>query len=138
VSNEPVSILVPGRGLVNASALAVDKAVNEYDERLRFGFNETNQDWFIYILMERDFPAFYYVDGSPVYPIRGFGKEIPTPETAVNAIRQMDTWQNNFDLAVMNFENERQRKRLEMDTNERIEEAAMRSYHALKRGGYVA
>lgn len=136
MSNDTVSIMVPGRGLVNASALAVDKAVNEYDERLHFGFNEVNQDWFIYIHMERDFPATYRIEGQPVYPIRGFGDEIPTPENAVNALREMDTWQNNFDLAKMNHENE---KRLieQRKSDGLIDEAAERIFHAMRKEGMI-
>jgi hypothetical protein len=132
-----VSILVPGRGLVNASAMRVDAAVKEYDERLCFGFNEARGDWIVYIKMERGFPAAYHIDGVPVYPIRGFGNHIPTPPEVLDKIKEMDTWHNNFDLATMNWENEKRRMSGRSSVDDAIDEAAQRMTHAAKQAGLV-
>lgn len=85
-----MSILVPGKGLVNLEAMRVDSAVREYDERLCFGFNEANQDWIIYVQLERGSDSPYHIDGYPVYPVLGFQDRIPTPDEALRRLVQSD------------------------------------------------
>lgn len=125
--SSPQNILVPGLGMVNPAALRVNDAVKEYDERLRFGFNETNGDWIIYIVMPRDFDAAYFIDDQPVYPVIGFGTEIPSPEYALKRLYEADTRRQDV-LKRMNdanarLEAERKNDMAEFDADmaERIE-----------------
>ena len=106
--NHPTTIVVPGRGVHNIDAAAVNRAVEAHDERLRFGWNEKNGDWVVYIKMPPNFQAEYFIDGSPVYPILGFGKSIPAPGEAIARLNKADTRQRgNNVLDRMNKENEK-------------------------------
>ena len=101
-SPDKMNIVVPGRGVVNLDAERVNRAVQEYDERLRFGFNEVNGDWVVYIKMPRGFDAAYYIEGEPVYPVLGFQKRIPPVDEALGRIRLSDSWREGsriYDLA---------------------------------------
>lgn len=130
------NILVPGLGMVNPAALRVNEAVKEYDDRLRFGFNEINQDWVIYILMPRDFDAAYFIDGQPVYPVLGFGSEIPHPEDAVRRLYQADTVRNgNAILDRMNEDNDYLRSQKDKEMAEFDEEMAERVEFELRKEG---
>ena len=93
------SIILPnGRGVYNVKAAQVNREVEEYDERLRFGFNEANGDWVIYIKMPQGFDAAYFIEGEPVYPVIGFGKEIPEPGEAVKRLWKADTMQHGMKI----------------------------------------
>jgi hypothetical protein len=100
------NIILPDGREYNGRAEAVNKAAQEYDERLRFGFNEANQDWVMYIKMPRDFDSYYRIDGDPVYPVLGFGSEIPSPDTAVKRLYEADTLRQGHEfLDKMNRKN---------------------------------
>lgn len=92
------NIIVPGRGVLNLDAEAVNRRIQEHDERLRFGFNQVNGDWVVYIRMPRNFEAYYYIEGEPVYPVLGFGSTIPTPDEAVTRLREADTMQHGLGI----------------------------------------
>lgn len=86
------NILVPGKGYVDLDAVRVQRAIQEYDERLHFGFNETNGDWVIYVIMERGSESsLYVIDDKPAWPVIGFGETIPSPEEAITKLRASDT-----------------------------------------------
>lgn len=131
-----MSILVPGKGLVNLEAVRVDSAVREYDERLCFGFNEANQDWIIYIKMERDFDGPYYIDGVPVYPVLGFQHRIPSPEEALRRLVQSDALRQGSQildkLNADNLELQRERDKLAEDI---VEETAERLEYSFRKEG---
>lgn len=131
---QPVEILVPGRGMVNASAMAVDTAVQEYDELLRFGFNPANSDWVVYRQLPRDFEfAPYYIDDQPVLPVLGFGTEIPSPEQALKRLYETDAWRHGQKLYDnMLKENERIKKEQNQVYEDQMEEALERAEHALR------
>lgn len=87
------SLYVPGRGMVNLAATRVDRAVNEYDERLLFAQNPENQQWCIMIKLPPDHVAGdgIVLDGTTrVLPILGF-QDIPHPEDALKRLYQTDT-----------------------------------------------
>lgn len=131
------NILVPGLGMVNPEAMRVNEAVKEYDERLRFGFNEVNGDWVVYILMPRDFDAYYFIDGSPVYPVLGFGDSIPSPDEAVRRLYETDTLRHgDAILDRMNRDNEYLRVSHDKDMAEFDEEMAERVEFELRKEGH--
>lgn len=136
MSFSPISIYVPGKGDRNPRAERVNNAAVEYDERLRFGFNEENGDWILYIKMPRDFDAYYYIDGEPVYPVLGFGPEIPEPEAAIERLMAADTMrQGTKILDRINRENAKIEKARDDEASDRHEEVAERIEHALRQEG---
>lgn len=126
-------ILVPGQGIVNVDAMRVDTAVREYDERLRFGYNPTNQDWIIYIALPRDYEgAHYHIDGTPVMPVLGFGDRIPAPSEATRKLYETDAWRHGNKLYdKMLSDNEEQKRRNAEAMEEEIAEAQERIEHAM-------
>ena len=126
-------ILVPGRGLVNVEAMRVDTAVREYDERLRFGYNPTNQDWIVYIALPRDYVgAHYHIDNEPVMPVLGFGGRIPAPSEATRKLYETDAWRHGNKLYNrMLEENEKLHKKRQEEADAEIAEAVERAEHAI-------
>ena len=132
--SSPQNILVPGQGMVNPAALRVSEAIKEYDERRRFGYNETNGDWIIYIVMPRDFEAAYFIDGQPVYPVIGFGTDVPDPEYALKRLYTADSRRKNV-LKRMNEENARLEAERKNEMAEFDEEMAERIEFELRKEG---
>lgn len=83
---EQVPIWLPGQGVVDVRAARVDRAVQQYDERLRFGRNEANGQYAIFIKFP---PGDDYF--PELYPILGFGFDIPEPEAAIRRLEAADT-----------------------------------------------
>lgn len=128
------NILVPGKGYLDVDALAVDRRIREHDERLRFGFNEKNQDWVIYIKMPSNFDASYYIDGEPVYPVIGFGKTVPHSEDALKKLHYADTMRYGLEiLDKMNSNNEKLKEPYERKASEASGEAAEVKEWALRK-----
>jgi hypothetical protein len=122
--------------MVNPAAMRVNDAVKEYDERLRFGFNQANGDWIVYILMPRDFDAAYYIEGQPVYPVLGVGTEIPHPEDILKRLYRADTLRNGEAiLDKMNKDNDYLRKQRANEMAEFDEEMAERIEFELRKEG---
>lgn len=104
-----IVIEVPGRGLVNMDAMRVDKAVNEYDERLYFDYDQKQGHWVIWSKMPH---------GQPPYPICGF-KSVPSVEECLKFLYENDSrrhganelWQQHMREAEL----ERKRLAAEMD-----------------------
>lgn len=130
------NIVVPGRGLVNLEAEAVNRAVQEEDSRLRFGWNEVNQDWIVYILMPRGFDAYYRIEDQPVYPVVGFGSTIPDPRDAIERLRAADGRRHGFKiLNQLNKDNERVRQLGRDKQAESIGDTADRIEHMTRKDG---
>lgn len=126
-------ILVPGQGIVNMDALRVDTAVREYDERLRFGYNPVNEDWIVYIALPRDYVgAHYHIDGNPVMPVLGVGREIPPPSVVTRRLYETDAWRHGNKLyEKMLKHNEQVRKQQAEEAEAEIAEAVERAEHAI-------
>tara|TARA_R110000822_G_scaffold159419_2_gene299062 strand:- start:382 stop:810 length:429 start_codon:yes stop_codon:yes gene_type:complete len=77
-----VKIYIPGRGSVDSDVYKVDKAVNQYNERLSFRLNEDTGDYCIYMRMPRP---------EPDLPILGFGVSVPHPDVACKKLWESDT-----------------------------------------------
>jgi hypothetical protein len=137
-SPDKMNIVVPGRGVVNLDAERVNRAVQEYDERLRFGFNEVNGDWVVYIKMPRGFDAAYYIEGEPVYPVLGFQKRIPPVDEALGRIRLSDSWREGsriYDRMVK--AQERARAAQEAEAADLTGDVAERIEHEMRKQGHT-
>lgn len=131
-------IEVPGRGFINLEAEAVNRAVMEEDNRLRFGWNEVNQDWMVYILMPREFDAYYRINGEPVYPVVGFQNTIPEPHEAVERLRKADGRRHGMRiLNDLNKYNDDVRREAQDTGDAAIDETAERVEHTLRKDGYM-
>lgn len=75
------TIYVPGIGQTSTESRAVDKAVNEYDERLYFKQNEDTGQWCVYIKMPH---------GEAPIPVFGFD-QIPSPLFAIESLQKADS-----------------------------------------------
>jgi hypothetical protein len=137
-TSDAMNIVVPGRGVVNLDAEKVNRAVQEYDERLRFGFNERNGDWVIYIKMPRSFDAAYYIEGEPVYPVLGFKDKIPQVDEAVGRVRLSDSWREGsriYDRMIA--AQERARAAQEADAADITGDVAERIEHQVRKEGHA-
>lgn len=77
-----MKIYIPGRGSVDSDVYKVDRAVNQYNDRLSFAFNEAGQDYCIFMRMP--YP-------EPPIIILGFGQQIPHPDEACKRLWESDT-----------------------------------------------
>lgn len=77
-----MKIYIPGRGSVDSGVYKVDRAVNQYNERLSFKLNEDTGDYCIYMRMPSP---------EPDLPILGFGTTIPHPDAACKKLWESDT-----------------------------------------------
>lgn len=75
------TIHIPGIGETSTESRAVDRAVNEYDERLYFKRNEETGQWCIYMKMPH---------GEAPYPVFGFDT-MPSPLFAIESLVKADT-----------------------------------------------
>lgn len=83
-----VRLYVPGKGMVDASAFRVEKAVKEYDERLLFARNTDTGQWCVYIQPERD--------AEPL-PILGFD-DVPHPDDVMKELYKRDAWRRGNEI----------------------------------------
>lgn len=77
-----MKIWIPNMGDYDMRAWKVDRAVQEYDERLMFGRNEQTGDWCIFIRMPSP--------RDPL-PVIGFQDRIPSVDEALVKLRDGDT-----------------------------------------------
>lgn len=120
------SIYLPGRGSVDIAALAVDRAIKQYDERLFFGRNDETGDWCAFIQAPH---------GHPPVPVFGW-QEIPHPEDAVKRLYEADTVRHGSSiLDRINRDNEAIRKEKRWASSEATGDTAERIEHALRKAG---
>lgn len=114
------AIYLPGRGVVDLAGVSVDRAVNQYDERLSFGRNEETGDYCIFVKMPRGW------DGPEHgLPILGFQREVPTVDEAMKRLWQSDTLRHGERiLNEVNRENDRIQRELDYRASEGAGELA--------------
>lgn len=129
-------IEVPGKGFTNAQAQKIDDAVQRYDRHLRFGFNPENGDYILYVVMPRGFDSFYRIGDEPVYPVIGFGYEIPTVDHVMDRVRAADVRKRGMDVynALLKH-NEEVKKKGDLIMAQVIEEGAQRIEHFTRKSG---
>jgi hypothetical protein len=122
-----VNIWIPNRGEVDTKAWRVDKAVNEYDERLMFGRNEDTGDWCVFIRMPRP---------EQPYPVLGFGDTIPEPESALKRLRASDTMRSGNKIYDDVMRSQREYKaQFEYSSNQAAEESVEVIEHMMRKKG---
>lgn len=91
------TLIVPGRGVVDLAALAIDRAVREYDERLLFATHPHTGQQTVFIKMPADFEAEddfkVSIDGSTVFPLFALNPHhpLPSPEVVVRELFKRDS-----------------------------------------------
>ena len=122
-----MNIWIPGRGELNMQAYKVDRAVNEYDERLMFGRNEDTGDWCVFIRLP---------DGKPPYPVLGFQDTIPDPRDAITRLQQGDTLRHGERIYKEILDSEKQRRALlDYASDQAAGDAAERTEHMMRQRG---
>lgn len=88
----------------------LNRALNEYDERLRFGRNERNGDWCVFLIMRGEQPV----------PVLGFQDKIPSVEEMMTRLKAADTKRHGDAILV---EMERHNNELRERQRQRVHEA---------------
>lgn len=105
-------------------------ALREYDERLRFGKNEANGDWCVFLIARGEEPI----------AVLGFQNEIPTKEAMMHRLEQADTRRHgDWVLRQMEEHNRKLKEELDRPASEAAGEVAtaMESFmHAQGRTPY--
>jgi hypothetical protein len=114
-------VAVFGRGLVDSGVLAVDRAVNEYDERLYFDRNQDTGQWCIYMKMPHN--------EDPI-PVLGWD-ELPEAGAALHRLRESDTMRHGDKIY---REMLRHNEALEKKYNDATDEAAYQVAEAMEWG----
>lgn len=112
---------------VNYNAYRVDRAVNEYDERLMFGRNEDTGDWCVFVRMPSPRPPF---------PVFGFGDRIPEPDEALSRIKEGHLVEHKERIwrEVVDSQN-KHKADLEYAADQAGEESAERTEHLMRKHG---
>jgi hypothetical protein len=121
------TLFVPGRGVMDFDAYRIDRAVNEYDERLMFAKNEGSGDWCVFVRMPGN---------EPPYPVCGFGYELPMLDDVMLRIHNADTMRNGD--AIYNDmlkSQEKYRADLTYKSDQAGEESAEVVEHFLRKNG---
>lgn len=106
---------VYGRGMVDSDVVAVDRVVNEYDERLYFDRNQESGQWCVFLKTP---PA------EPDLPIFGWDY-IPDGEAALRRIYQADALRHGEEiLHQMDRDNDERMRPYEEATQDAIGEVA--------------
>lgn len=106
-------IWLPGQGVVDLGPMKVHRALQAYDERLIFGRNTDTGDWCAFVKMPH---------GQAPVPVIGFGKEMPTPEEAVQRCDRANTRRHGDQLLdLIKRDDERRRAALDKASEESAE-----------------
>ena len=102
----------------DVTILRNNRAVKAYDERLRFGFNEDQRDYCVFMMMPH---------GEPARPILGFGDDIPDTDAMMARLAESDTRRHGEMMRDdINMHNEREKKAKEKASVEKAHDAAER------------
>ena len=112
---------------VNYAAYKVDRAVNEYDERLMFARNEDTGDWCVFVKMPRP---------QDPFPVFGFGDRIPDPVEALAKVQEGHLVRHKERIWKEITDSQRDyRKGIRAKGNEASEESAEVVEHFLRKHG---
>lgn len=84
------AIYLPGRGMVDLAARAVDRAVNEYDERLFASKSPVSGLDTVFIKMPADSDLGVEIEGTRAYPLLSFPDGFPEPHFVVERLYNAD------------------------------------------------
>ena len=117
--------MIPGFFIPSSARMREDMAilrnnrrVKEYDERLRFGYNEDKGDYCIFMLMPH---------GEAARPILGFGSIVPEEDAMMERLMKSDTLRHGSMMREdINRGNERLRRQMEKAAVDEVHDAAER------------
>ena len=123
VRAEETRLWVPGMGEVDVRTRQVQRAIEEYDERLVLARHEITGDWVVFIKLERNSPL--STDQGNLYPVIGLGPELPDVEEVRKRLHQADARRHGSKLLdQINDHNERLRQESRLAADEAIGETA--------------
>lgn len=129
IAHEEQKLYIPGQGMVDFSLRRAMKAVSDYDDRLILAKHEGTGDWVAFIQLGPD----------RMFPVIGFGKELPHPDEIRRILESADTHRHGDKLLRQIQEtNDRIQREKRAAVSESIEEAAeyadfgFRKYAGLK------
>jgi hypothetical protein len=121
------ALWIPGRGSMDTRAYRVDRAVNEYNDRLSFGRNEDTGDWCVFMRMPSP---------EPLLPLFGFGDSIPEPDEVIKQLWKADSLRHGDKILNQIIrEQEDRKKRYEYAASQASEESAEVLEHFLRKKG---
>lgn len=113
VSNEDQRLYIPGEGFVDFRLRRAVKAVADYDDRLILALHEVTGDWV----------AFRSLGPDRMFPVIGFGKELPEPHEIREILERHDTHRHGDKLIrQIQEENDRIQREKRKAVDEAIEE----------------
>jgi hypothetical protein len=129
IAHEEQKLYIPGQGYVDLHLRRAMKAVEEYDDRLILAKHEVTGDWVAFIQLGPD----------RMFPVIGFGRELPHPDEIRRILEQADTHRHGDRiLRQIRETNDRIQREKRARATEAIEEAAeyadfgFRKYAGLK------
>jgi hypothetical protein len=81
VAEEEQRLFIPGQGFVDFRLKRAAKVVSDYDDRLILALHEGTGDWVAFIQLGPD----------RMFPVIGFGKELPPPDEIRAILERHDT-----------------------------------------------
>lgn len=81
IANEEQRLYIPGQGYVDLHLRRAMKVVSDYDDRLILARHEHTGDWV----------AFVQLGPDRMFPVIGFGKELPHPDDIRRELERHDT-----------------------------------------------
>jgi hypothetical protein len=115
IANEEQRLYIPGQGYVDFRLRAATKAVSDYDERLILARHEHTGDWV----------AFVQLGPDRMFPVIGFGKELPDAVEIRDTLERHDTRRHGDKvLRQIQETNDRLQREKREATDEAIEVAA--------------
>jgi hypothetical protein len=115
IANEEQKLYIPGQGYVDMHLKRAMKAVEDYDDRLILARHEGTGDWVAFIQLGPD----------RMFPVIGFGKDLPQPDDIRRTLERADTHRHGDKLLRQIQEtNDRLQREKRAAVNEAIEEAA--------------
>jgi hypothetical protein len=115
VANAELKLYVPGQGYVDFHLRRAMKAVEDYDDRLILAKHEHTGDWV----------AFIQIGPDRMFPVIGFGRDLPHPDEIRSTLERADTHRHGDKiLRQIQETNDRIQREKRNAAAEAIEEAA--------------
>ena len=115
IANEEQKLYIPGQGMVDLHLRRAMKAVEDYDDRLILARHEHTGDWVAFIQLGPD----------RMFPVIGFGRELPHPDDIRRTLERADTHRHGDKiLRQIQETNDRIQREKRAAATEAIEETA--------------
>ena len=123
IRGEETRLYLPDGSEYDPAIRGVQRAVEEYDERLVLARHEITGDWVVFIKLERNSPL--STDQGNLYPVVGLGPELPDVEEVRKRLYQADARRHGSKLLdQINDHNDRLRQERRAAADEAIGETA--------------